>query len=78
MELQNHFCIFACSSLISVTVIKYCDKRQLGEERVYLVSISRSQFISEGNQGRNPKEGLLDSLHRITSDERTHFIVKNY
>lgn len=57
-------------------MIRYSDKNPLGEERLYLADISRSQLIIEGNQGRGPKEGLLESLHRITSDERTHFMVR--
>jgi hypothetical protein len=32
--------------------------------------------FTEGNQGRIPTEGLLDIPYSITSEQGTHFIVK--
>jgi len=43
-----------CSTFLSVTGTGNQDKtKQLGKERVYLASTSRSQSIPEGSQGRN-------------------------
>lgn len=35
---------------------RYHNQKQFGEERIYFASTSRSQFINEGNQGKNSKQ----------------------
>ena len=48
-------------------------QKQLGEERIYLVFTSRSQFISEGSQGRDSGEDSGERIHggRLLSDALT-------
>lgn len=54
----------------SVTVIKHCDQQQLKAQELILAYTSRSQSITEGSQGRNPKQksqrNLLSSLLTAT------------
>ena len=40
-------------NFLSTVMIKPCDQKQLGGERVHLASASTSQSITEGSQGRN-------------------------
>lgn len=49
--------LYACSSIFSITVTEHSDQYQFEEERVYLVTSSRSQFITEGTQDRNLESG---------------------
>jgi hypothetical protein len=41
---------------VSVVAINTMTKRTLKEERLYLTSTSRSQFVIEGSQGRNSRQ----------------------
>jgi hypothetical protein len=56
-SLQISFqCVFVLVR-VTIAVMKYCDQKQVGEERVYLAYTSTSYFITEGSRGRNLEAG---------------------